>query len=233
MDDFKDKIYIRPDTVQEETGWYWIVDDSGSWDGPKNEWITSHYDKYFKYLKNRNVVITAGANCGMYAKLYSKQFKAVYAFEPTPLNFHCMVMNNQNTNVIKFNCALGDKVRMIGMYETNTTNSGMNEARIENDDLSHSFVKQEGTKLTDIIIPRLTIDTLQLPECDLIQLDVQGYELECLKGGKDTIEKFKPVIILEYGNNDEKIVNYLKTINYIHKDRSGIDDIFLYEKPNS
>ena len=43
----------------------------------------------------------------------------------------------------------------------------------------------------------MTIDDLKLNCCDLIVLDVEGSELDALKGAKSTIERFHPVVMLE------------------------------------
>jgi hypothetical protein len=52
---------------------------------------------------------------------------------------------------------------------------------------------------TESIIPMLTIDSLNLPDCSFIQLDVEYYELNVLRGALETIEKYKPVISCELG----------------------------------
>jgi len=45
----------------------------------------------------------------------------------------------------------------------------------------------------------LMLDQLELDACGLIQLDVEFYELNVLRGALKTIEKFKPVITCELG----------------------------------
>jgi hypothetical protein len=42
------------------------------------------------------------------------------------------------------------------------------------------------------------IDDLNLECCDLIHLDIEGYELHALMGARNTIEKHQPLIVLEY-----------------------------------
>ena len=41
------------------------------------------------------------------------------------------------------------------------------------------------------------IDDLNLWACDLIQLDVEGFEHKALKGAEHTIRRFRPTIVLE------------------------------------
>ena len=104
---FDELIMVRPDVVDGEKDWHWLKHDTGAWDGPVEDWETSHKIKYMKYLKGNDVVVTAGGNQGLYSRLYAKYFKNVYVFEPDPLNFHCLVLNNQNERIIKMNCGLG------------------------------------------------------------------------------------------------------------------------------
>jgi hypothetical protein len=41
------------------------------------------------------------------------------------------------------------------------------------------------------------LDSFQLPEVNLIKIDVDGMELEILKGAVETLEKYQPVIVIE------------------------------------
>ncbi len=49
----------------------------------------------------------------------------------------------------------------------------------------------------------LTIDSLELPRLDFIKIDVEGMELEALAGGRDTITKHKPVMLIESIKTDK------------------------------
>ena len=75
----------------------------------------------------------------------------------------------------------------------------------------------------------IPIDSLPLSSCDLIQLDIEGYELEALKGAKETIEKFNPVIVVELKElphaprKHKQCARYLNSLGYkevgkVHRD---------------
>ena len=49
------------------------------------------------------------------------------------------------------------------------------------------------------VFPMITLDSLNLDNVGLIQLDVEYYELNVLRGAIETIKKFKPVITCELG----------------------------------
>jgi lipoate synthase len=51
------------------------------------------------------------------------------------------------------------------------------------------------------IIP---LDSLDIPQCDLFKIDIQGYEYFAFLGAQKLIENNKPIILLENHLNDLK-----------------------------
>lgn len=211
---YQDQTEIRKIQICGETDWHWIKGDSGSFDGPMKNWVDSHSKKYFKYLKSYNTIVTAGTNCGMYARFYSKLFKHVYAFEPEPLAFHCMVNNVQSDNVIKLNAAVGHGHCIVGISRAKPGGDAMNVGMNQITNPTEQFK-----------IPMLTIDSLGLDACDLIQLDVEGFEKFAIKGAEQIINKFKPVVIAERFHGLEE-QNYMKTLGYKLQELSEMDSIY-------
>lgn len=61
----------------------------------------------------------------------------------------------------------------------------------------------------------LTIDSLQLPRLDFIKIDVEGMELEALAGGRATIEKHKPAMLIESIKTDKPaLLKFLEEYGY-------------------
>ena len=203
---YSDLVENRDIPISGETNWMWVKSDQGAFVGPKDDWEKSHSSKYLKYLKKREVCITAGGNCGMYARLYSKLFDVTYVFEPDPLNFHCLVSNTQTDNVIKIQGGVGEKNGFSGMKRRTMSNVGMHQ--------------MDGKGYT----PIFSIDSFEFPVCDLLQLDVEGYELFALKGAVKTITKTSPVIVTE--NN--RCTEFLTSLGYKFVERSGhADHIYI------
>lgn len=188
--------------------WRWLRGDNGAWDGPKNDWVTSHKARYFEHVKKFDVVIQAGGNCGMYPRLFAQYFKWVYTFEPDPLNFFNLVINNQLDNVVKFQAALGDVHGMIEIHRHSMSNVGM-----------HQVHANPGAH-----IPQLRIDDLALADCDLIQLDIEGYEIFALKGAVETITKFRPVVVCE--KPTDEVNKFFLKHKYEPVSNSHMDTIF-------
>lgn len=182
---YSDDVRVRSMLIDGVAPWLWPKDDIGAWEGPKDDWPHVR-DAIKTFVKQLGVVVQAGGNCGMYPRLLSDMFKTVYTFEPDSLNFHCLVNNCQKNNIIKINAALGETNKLLSVAASpNHQNVGMHR------------VSEEGVRT----IPTFTIDQLALTECDLIQLDCEGYEPNVVLGAMETITNFKPVLILETYND--------------------------------
>lgn len=206
--EYKNKIKFRETVIDGVCNWMWVETDDGAWRGPSREWETTHKDAYLKYCKQRRVVVQAGGNCGLYPRLFAKYFERVYTFEPDALNFHCLVNNCQLPNIIKINAALGDVNKMVNINNGNLGNVGT--FTILED--QHNY------------IPMFTVDQLSLDACDLMQLDVEGYEDRIIRGAAQTIERFKPVVSMETVNRQSEA--FLMNFGYQQVEKVGADKIF-------
>lgn len=79
-----------------------------------------------------------------------------------------------------------------------------------------------------------------IQQIDVIKIDVEGFEFEVLKGGKNKIRQNKPVIILEYsydhmeklkpGTSKELYDFIVHELNYEIKDLKTKEDIISFEQ---
>lgn len=167
---------------------------------------------------NKRTAIQAGGNVGVWPREFAKHFEKVISFEPDELNFECMVKNTENIDNLEiYNTALGDK----------TGSGALN--RVSYNCGAHYL--KDGAEFQV-----MTIDSLGLDSCDLIQLDVEGFELNALKGAQKTIEEFKPVIMVEdkglsnrYGSNKGDIEKWLEPLGYIAHAETARDIIFKHK----
>lgn len=132
----------------------------------------------YRHCREFGVAVQAGGNCGIWPKALGEKFRAVYTFEPDPMNFRCLCANAPAENVFKFNAALGAVHEGVDMI-CRPDNTGAHRIN--------------GTGA----IPTLRIDDLGLSACDLIYLDVEGYEMRALHGAEFTIFRHRPVIVIE------------------------------------
>lgn len=202
---------IREEDIDGVKEWLWPKSDDGLWTGPMEDWRLRHKHQIMRYSKNFRTVVQAGGGCGMYPRLLSNIFATVYTFEPHPDSFHCLVHNCHRPNITKLNAAVGSHAALVSIKPGNDHNLGTHK------------IEERGNSS----IPMLPIDAIAFRECDLIMLDIEGYEIEALKGAYQTIHKFKPVIFVERGHNCEA---YLKELNYEQVGVAAQDTIFSFKE---
>jgi FkbM family methyltransferase len=205
--------------IELREGWWWPKYDQACFPYLKRE----HYvpADTAKFCKNHNVIVQAGGNAGMYVKMYQEIFETVYTFEPDPLNFYCLTKNTGN-NVIKFQACLGNERKLVNLsYDRHKS--------VKRSNAGGFWISGSGN------FPILRIDDLGLEQCDLIHLDIEGFEGEAIVGGLETIKKFNPTISVElrghgeqFGWPDDKIIQLLNDLGY--KEVSQISHDRIYRK---
>lgn len=203
-----DLLEIRKYEIDGITEWMWQKGDVYGWEGIVEDWIKTHKAAYFEKVKKFDVCIQAGGFCGMYPRLLSNYFKRIYTFEPCNINFHCLVNNCQKDNIFKFHAALGMEHKFIEIDRWGLDNFGMH------------CIKKDAKGF----VPMMTIDSFDFDTCDFIQLDVEGYEIDALKGAANTILKYHPVIAVE--RNNIEIEGFLYRFGYIKGRTVNLDTIY-------
>lgn len=172
--------------------------------------------RIIEYCKTRDVCVQAGGNVGIWPLLLADKFNYVHTFEPDQLNFECLVKNCEHIpHMTATNCGLGDSEENV-------------ELSREHGNCGAHFVHGTGP------IPITTIDSFEYPVCNLIILDIEGYEMKALKGAAATIKRCQPVIMVEekglgkkYGIEDGAIEIYLASLGYSVAKRLNNDVIYI------
>lgn len=171
---------------------------------------------WLQHVKGRSVCVQAGGNCGVYPSKLSEHFGAVYTAEPDVDNFSCMALNASKDGIYAFRAAFGAKAGTIGLH------------KVEGNAGAH-WIAGKGT------IPVVTIDSLGLPACDLIALDVEGAELIALMGAEATIKAHRPTIITEdkghisrFGQQPQEMHRWLTERGYQNTAIAGRDRIWVH-----
>lgn len=141
-------------------------------------------DQTIPLCQGRAVAVQAGGNLGLYAKRLAKDFATVYTFEPDPELFRLMQINAPAPNILRYQAALGDERQLVGVSRVRRDGKPSNHEGI-------THIAGEG------VIPTLRIDDLGLTVCDLIVLDVEGWELFALRGARQTLKHCRPVVSVE------------------------------------
>ncbi len=176
-----------------------------------------------RILKTKNFrdssCLDIGAAIGNHSIFFSKYFKNTFSFEPNQdtyslLNFN--VKNNSKNKVKTFNFGASNKDEEKNLLSIQKTNLGGD--RIINDITYMENTRKVSLKKLDKIINQQSINKIEL-----IKLDIEGYELNALKGLEETINKFSPIIIfechikdtyLENNKRKSKVIEFLKKKSY-------------------
>lgn len=167
-----------------------------------------------KYINEGDVVIDGGAYLADWTVALAKkvgQSGIVYAIEPNPIALEALKFNVKDLPQVRvYDRALsycGDKNNYIIDYNT------------ENVGASFLVKKEKGTNFS------MCIDSLPLVRLNLLKADIEGMELHMLNGASETIEKFKPIIVMEInrgalernGHTPQMIFEFLDKMNYFYR----------------
>ena len=194
--------------------------------------------KIIKFLENKNffdpkkLILDIGANDGMSYNIIRKftNKAKIISFEPNKYNFKKLKKIEQIDNLFKCkNIALSNLNHKKYLYTPYfkkyaiTQMAGINKSGVKNRLKSSLFFKE-----IDKVI-HLKKETLKAKKLDhfkynpcFIKIDIEGYELECIKGALETIKKFSPILMVEYDKKIcDKIYRILKRYKY---------NMFIYNK---
>lgn len=141
-------------------------------DLPRNHDL-AHLTKALSFVKNWRLAIDGGAHRGIWTRVLLSKFQTVVAFEPCKEN-----AVHIPKEAMLFERALGDVHKRRGLVP-GTENTGQWHLR-------------PGDEVD--VVP---LDSFRFAECDFLKLDVEGYELKALMGARQTIQRCKPVVMIE------------------------------------
>jgi FkbM family methyltransferase len=179
VDDFDDDLKLRNLDVRDTAG-------INMWHRPE------YYDKnqrklFCDSIKPGSVVLDVGANIGLYTLLAAKRGARVFAIEADPRNLESLRLhvhlNGFDDRVTIFPIAVGVEQGSVTLYRFHGN-------------WGHSNLF-EGTDAVQV--PLRTIDSLNLPPIDVCKMDIEGSELNALKGMESTLARSPEMkLLVEY-----------------------------------
>lgn len=161
----------------QRNGFWWPVTDDWCWRVIHDE--LPDLELAIGLARGRELAVQAGGNVGVWASYLAARFKQVITVEPDAINYECLVRNVPD-NVTAQRAGFGAKPGTVALVNV----SGNAGAHYIGDGATGD-------------IPIITIDSLDLPACDLLCLDIEGHEPHALLGAEVTIRRFRPVIAFE------------------------------------
>lgn len=177
-----------------------------------------------QFLRPGMTVIDGGANMGLYTLYCARRVGAsgrVLAVEPSAREFDRLerhVTLNRLDNVRLIKKALADAPGDGQLRIAAEWNAGHNTLG--------DFGYEETQQVAMETVPLTTIDSLVAEEdvtrVDFFKLDLEGAELSALHGARETLERFRPAILIEVsdralchqGASSAEILSFFKGVGY-------------------
>ena len=165
---------------------------------------------------NPKTFIDVGTHVGRFSILLAKKGSNVISIEPSKENRGQLNKNIQLNN-------LQEKIKVIPVGCSDRNGKSTLYFVPHNEGLS-SLEKQEGAQKENIVIKKLDdiVKKLKInPESiDVIKADVEGFELNVLRGSTNILKKGKPLLVLEITEKEKEklIIEFLDKFGFINKE---------------
>jgi len=178
----------------------------------------------FEFPEN-SFFLDVGANDGISAqsfRIYNKK-NPIFSIEPD--DYHEKSLSSLKKKIDKFDykiAAVGQKADKLLLNIPIV--SGFHIGQLASFDLDEAYNNvfkiltsknlEKKIKILKKNVNVITLDSLDMPVC-AIKIDVEGFELNVLKGAINLINNQKPVLLIEVKENTySDIIGYLKEFNY-------------------
>lgn len=175
-------------------------------------------------------IIDCGAYIGDTVELYINRLDRkckIYAIEAYPPNYERLLytikQNKIEGNVIPLNIAVDSKPGTIKMP---ISDRNINPRKSIKDTSNANYFEVNVDTIDGLV------EKLKIPKIDFIKMDIEGSELEALKGAANTIKKYKPSLVLSAYHVPEHIwelVDMAKKLNNNYKIFAGHHPKCIYE----
>jgi FkbM family methyltransferase len=174
-------------------------------------------------IRPGDVVLDVGADFGSYTlSALAMGASLVYAWSPPfklPLEpIECATMarsydaNQFEGQLLALSSGLYDRAGWLAAFD-GPRSAQFHETR------DAALAAIEGAEGHCAVFPVDTLDSCDVPNVDWLKIDTEGCELAILRGGIETIKRFRPVIILENHTHldpdcEEKCTTFLAALDY-------------------
>jgi len=180
-----------------------------------------------KIIKNYNIpiygIIHVGAHEGQeYEEYLENGIDNMLLFEPVKSNYQMLITHvSGNKNIKCFNIGLGNKTGEERMY-VDTKNGGMSSSILKPGTHLKYYPEIVFDKTEVIFIDKLDNISFDRKLFNAINIDVQGYELEVLRGAIDTLS-YIDILLIELNSEEvyvgcalaDEVDNFLKEYGFL------------------
>jgi FkbM family methyltransferase len=178
------------------------------------------------------VFFDIGANIGVYSLYCSMLYKnRVFAFEPQYSNITLLEKNIQINKLEKFISIIPNPI-----YNKNKLDFLLSDKNNLSGSASSTFIKKENIKsyeykkrLTLSFAIDFLVEKLLIPKPNMIKIDVDGNEIDVIKGAIKTINSIncKTILIESFNHKTDKYVKSIFQEKFDLYSDSGINKIYI------
>jgi FkbM family methyltransferase len=186
------------------------------------------------------VAIDCGANIGIHTVSLARQMTGwgdVVAFEAQERLFYALCGNVTINNVFNaraFHVAVAGEVgrmRIPVLDHASPASFGSLELKPASKEAIGQSV--DYSEKAGMEVHTITLDSLGLARVDFIKIDVEGMEMEVLKGARNILTHLKPIVFLEWAkSNAAALREYLNRFGYVIFD-AGINLFAVHQSDKS
>lgn len=168
--------------------------------------------RVFPQLPGRAACLDIGANIGNHSLHFARHFERVIAFEPHPRTYRLLACNAElMPNVVPLNCGASAQAGRISVHE-NPSNMGATSIGVAGDAAGRR-VQFELRRIDEVA------EVASCEHISFVKIDVEGHELEALRGAEATLRRHRPLIAMEVLGKEvvggsSPAVDYLRSIGY-------------------
>jgi FkbM family methyltransferase len=182
------------------------------------------FEKYIiewcqQFQHKDKIMLDIGAHTGTYSVCLAEHFKYVYSFEPQKSTYYALcgsIALSNKENVTCYQVGLGSCDQI-----------GIQTLHIISEDGGGSTLLSHDKTLCKEEVEIRTLDSYQFDDVHFIKIDVEGNELNVLKGGIQTIQKNHPIILFECNCKNDELIDFLTNFGYCIAQLSNYSNMFI------
>ncbi len=152
--------------------------------------------------KKFNLIVDIGAWCGTWSMAMQGFAENIHCYEPNKTHYECLTRNLEPYRHIKLhNQAVGNEDGFVKLTEESATQN------------TRVLLEKGETKISKL-------DSLDTTGVDMVKIDVEGLEMEVLKGAQNKLQNIEYIMIelnnnsKKYGSSNIEIETHLKDLGY-------------------
>jgi FkbM family methyltransferase len=188
-----------------------------SYDAREVGFVLALLNRRRQYFGDGVLAIDGGANIGVHTIEWARHMHGwgrVLSFEAQEVVYYALAGNIALNNCLNARAKLaalgehnGELIVPQPNYFAHASFGSLELRRQANNEYIGQRISYEPS--SGVAVPVVSIDSLGLERADVIKLDVEGMEVEVLRGARKALQNLRPIILIEIIKSDQGIIKGL------------------------